>query len=205
MKLQRLKIKNFRLLGDVELNLEDQTTLVVGRNNSGKTSFTEVIRRFAEDKRAAFKIQDFSIECYENFCRALKAWNEEKENDEVRALLPYIEQHAIYERWDFSLNVVGNQSLAMTDISIFYCPSRRRRVRNDDEPMLLPGWTGGGNDYGGCMGRGNGYFNSPRGGPCVHPFQSRSDIMGRIRAGIFGPNSATRRAHNASRNALPAA
>ncbi|MGK2925797.1 MAG: AAA family ATPase [Lysobacterales bacterium] len=37
MKLRHAKIKNFRLLADVQLALEDLTTVVVGRNNSGKT------------------------------------------------------------------------------------------------------------------------------------------------------------------------
>ena len=46
MRIHRVFIKNFRLLADVELVLEDQTTVVVGRNNSGKTSLSEVMRRF---------------------------------------------------------------------------------------------------------------------------------------------------------------
>ncbi|MCA8334058.1 AAA family ATPase [Burkholderia cepacia] len=45
MKLRHVQIKNFRLLSDVDLALEDLTTVVVGRNNSGKTSLSEVIRR----------------------------------------------------------------------------------------------------------------------------------------------------------------
>ena len=43
MKLKRVKVKNFRLLQNVELVLEAETTLIVGRNNSGKTSLSEVI------------------------------------------------------------------------------------------------------------------------------------------------------------------
>lgn len=91
MKLNRIKIKNFRLLRDVELFLEDQTTVVVGRNNSGKTSLSEVIRRFTSEKSAAFQVQDFSIECYDEFWTAIKADTEGKDQKEVRALLPYIE------------------------------------------------------------------------------------------------------------------
>ena len=93
MKLNRVKIKNFRLLRDVELVLEDQTTLIVGRNNSGKTALSEIIRRFTSNtyKDATFQIQDFSIACYDEFCAALKAKNDGKEDVEIRGLLPYIE------------------------------------------------------------------------------------------------------------------
>lgn len=91
MKLSRAKIKNFRLLRDVELFLEDQTTVIVGRNNSGKTSLSEVIRRFTSDKSATFYLPDFSTECYEEFCVAFEAKKKEKEEPEIRALLPFIE------------------------------------------------------------------------------------------------------------------
>lgn len=97
MKLHRVQIKNFRLLQDVELNLEDQTTLVVGRNNTGKTSMPEVIRRFLSKNQPAFRIQDFSIGCYDAFCEALQALREGKEEQEVRELLPYIELRMFFE------------------------------------------------------------------------------------------------------------
>jgi predicted ATP-dependent endonuclease of OLD family len=99
MKLNRAKIKNFRLLRDVELVLEDQITLIVGRNNSGKTSLSEIIRRFTSDKNATFQIQDFSIECYDDFCKALEAKNKGMEEPEIRALLPYIELRMFF-RYD---------------------------------------------------------------------------------------------------------
>lgn len=99
MKLNRAKIKNFRLLRDVELFLEEQTTVIVGRNNSGKTSFSEVIRRFTSDKSATFQIQDFSSECYDEFCAAFKAKKDGKEDHDIRALLPFIELRMFF-RYD---------------------------------------------------------------------------------------------------------
>ena len=39
---------------DVELVLEDRTTVVVGRNNSGKTSLSEVMRRFLIEPNPKF-------------------------------------------------------------------------------------------------------------------------------------------------------
>lgn len=91
MKLKRIKVKNFRLLRDAEIVLEDGITLVVGRNNSGKTSLTEVLQRFTSDKRQPFKIQDFSTACYDEFCAALASWQTTANEEETRKLLPYIE------------------------------------------------------------------------------------------------------------------
>ena len=75
MHIHKVIVRNFRLLADAELVLEDQTTLIVGRNNSGKTSLSEAIRRFLVDQNPRFQIEDFSIASYDGFCEALKAKN----------------------------------------------------------------------------------------------------------------------------------
>lgn len=43
MQLSKIKIKNYRLLIDAELEVEPKTTLIVGRNNTAKTSCFECI------------------------------------------------------------------------------------------------------------------------------------------------------------------
>lgn len=91
MRIHHVKIKNFRLLADVELVLEEQTTVIVGRNNSGKTSLSEVMRRLLTDSSATFQLEDFSSACYDDFCMALDARNQGLEDDAVRALVPAIE------------------------------------------------------------------------------------------------------------------
>jgi putative ATP-dependent endonuclease of the OLD family len=99
MRVHRIQIKNFRLLADVELVLEDQTTVVVGRNNSGKTSLSEVIRRFLIESNPTFKIEDFSSASYDGFCDALNAKRNGLADNEVRALIPSIELK-IFFRYD---------------------------------------------------------------------------------------------------------
>ncbi len=99
MRIHKVTVRNFRLLADVQLVLEDQTTLVVGRNNSGKTSLSEAIRRFLVDQNPKFQIEDFSNASYDRFCDALMAKNEGRDDDEVRALIPSIELRLLF-RYD---------------------------------------------------------------------------------------------------------
>ncbi len=61
MKLSRVALTNFRRLQDVEFTLENDNTLLVGPNNSGKTSATVAFRFFF--KRAEFTINDFNVAC----------------------------------------------------------------------------------------------------------------------------------------------
>jgi predicted ATP-dependent endonuclease of OLD family len=60
MRLTIVTVKNFRLLRNVTLTLEDCATVVVGRNNSGKTSLTELFRRLLSEKSPSFRLEDFS-------------------------------------------------------------------------------------------------------------------------------------------------
>jgi putative ATP-dependent endonuclease of OLD family len=90
MQLRKIETKNFRLLHDVSLLLEKKTTVIVGRNNCGKTSLTEVLKRVLEDGTVSFRLEDFSFSAHAGFWEAFKANIEEKGEEEIRQLLPTI-------------------------------------------------------------------------------------------------------------------
>jgi putative ATP-dependent endonuclease of the OLD family len=91
VRIESTEIRNFRLLADVALALEDQTTVIVGRNNSGKTSLSEIMKRLLTDANASFQLEDFSSACYDGFCAALNAHNAGEADEVVRSGLPVIE------------------------------------------------------------------------------------------------------------------
>jgi predicted ATP-dependent endonuclease of OLD family len=90
VKIKTIKIRNFRLLHNISLQLEDETTVVVGRNNCGKTSLSDIIRKFLSE-RSTFEIEDFSSGCYDKFCAAHRAHLKGADVKEVRALVPSID------------------------------------------------------------------------------------------------------------------
>ena len=59
MKIKSIKIKNFRRLECVDIDIEANETIFVGPNNSGKTSATAAMRCFLANKD--FKVHDFSV------------------------------------------------------------------------------------------------------------------------------------------------
>lgn len=91
MQLKSIKARNFRLLYDVVLLLEKQTTVIVGRNNSGKTSLTEVMHRLLKENRPSFRLEDFSLGTHQGFWDALVAAKAGRLESEVREILPAIE------------------------------------------------------------------------------------------------------------------
>ncbi len=90
MYVQKIEVSNFRLLENVVLSLEKRTTVIVGRNNSGKTSLTELFRRLLSDKSPYFRLEDFSLSVHKNFWQAYQQLQSGEEESTVRATLPTI-------------------------------------------------------------------------------------------------------------------
>lgn len=91
MKITNIKIRNFRLLDNVEINLEEITTAIVGKNNSGKTSFSEIFNVFMNNKK--FEFEDFSMTSHQSFSSAYKLYKEitpENKEDKIKEILSTI-------------------------------------------------------------------------------------------------------------------
>ncbi|MEA2564381.1 MAG: putative ATP-dependent endonuclease of the family [Acidobacteriota bacterium] len=63
MKLRSISLRNFRLIEDQIINLETSgaATILVGPNNSGKTSVAEAIAAFLDYTGRGFSVYDFSL------------------------------------------------------------------------------------------------------------------------------------------------
>ena len=54
IRLSNIKIKNYRLLIDAELKVDDSITLIVGRNNTAKTSCAELIDKVLKNRALSY-------------------------------------------------------------------------------------------------------------------------------------------------------
>lgn len=59
MYISKIKIKNFRLLRDTTLDLEKDISLLIGKNNTGKTSFLVLLEYFFGSEK--FQYNDFPV------------------------------------------------------------------------------------------------------------------------------------------------
>ena len=59
MKISSIEIKNYRLLQDAILDLDAKTTVIVGRNNTGKTSLLHLLNQILDNKPLFYN--DFPI------------------------------------------------------------------------------------------------------------------------------------------------
>jgi putative ATP-dependent endonuclease of the OLD family len=63
MKIKSIHIKNYRLLKDFKLDLEDELSLVLGKNNTGKTSILSALDKFinSNSDKNKFTSDDFNL------------------------------------------------------------------------------------------------------------------------------------------------
>lgn len=61
MKIYKLEVENFRLLKLFSFDLEEELSLVIGKNNTGKTSILSVLDKFLNEK-SKFSYDDLNIE-----------------------------------------------------------------------------------------------------------------------------------------------
>lgn len=70
-----IEINRFRRLGNVQVSIDPTTTILVGANNSGKTSILLAIRKFLADS-PAFGAFDLSVDQWSKLRKLGEAWEE---------------------------------------------------------------------------------------------------------------------------------
>ncbi|MFD1674813.1 ATP-dependent endonuclease [Alicyclobacillus fodiniaquatilis] len=64
MEISKIEIYNYRLLKDLKLDLERNLSLIIGKNNTGKTSVLSILNKFIGDRSTSntFMYDDFNLE-----------------------------------------------------------------------------------------------------------------------------------------------
>lgn len=100
MQLSKIKIKNYRLLIDSELEIDPKTTLIVGKNNTAKTSCFEFICNVLKGKNVSF--DDYPLSKRKDLYRDLTLFMKKKLSYED--LLKQLEVISIDFLVDYSLD-----------------------------------------------------------------------------------------------------
>lgn len=73
VKIAKVSVDGYRLLSGFELDLRDDLSLVIGKNNTGKTSLLNVLNAYLSGSQPSFSFEDFSIDTQRDLLRALAA------------------------------------------------------------------------------------------------------------------------------------
>lgn len=88
MKLKNVEIRNYRLLNNLtkenNVNVDKETTLIVGKNNSGKTSFSHLFELFLRGGK--FNWEDFPVESHNKFIELFQDFVRAKDKKDLDLL-----------------------------------------------------------------------------------------------------------------------
>ncbi|WP_276932568.1 ATP-dependent nuclease [Dubosiella newyorkensis] len=111
MKLKKIKIKNFRILQNLDLDIEDDLSLILGKNNCGKTSLLAILEKFIGSQRAAnpFSYHDFNChfrkELYNSIEKGLDWGSLDEKGIELYIYIQYGEDEDISNLQPFMLDL----------------------------------------------------------------------------------------------------
>jgi predicted ATP-dependent endonuclease of OLD family len=86
MNIFKIEIENYRLLKDFSVDLEKELSLVIGKNNTGKTSILSILNKFLNSsERNKFYFDDFNIDFKKKLKEKIEA-EEAIEEDNYKSL-----------------------------------------------------------------------------------------------------------------------
>ena len=121
MYLEKVEIHNFRLLEDVEFTFHKKSTLIVGKNNSGKTSLNALFKQI--NNLNDLRIEDFNINSFEQFIEffKLESYNKDFELPEISIIfyLKYLNDSDLAILSDFIIDL--DDEIDYVKILVKYC------------------------------------------------------------------------------------
>lgn len=78
------------MLKEMDIDFEDTLSLIIGKNNSGKTSFLIILQRFLSENKPEFVFEDFSLEVQQKILELENKLLKAEEYDEIALSLKLV-------------------------------------------------------------------------------------------------------------------
>lgn len=155
MYLKKIEIQNYRLWKHSEIELEPESTVIVGKNNTGKTSFIDFIQLIVNDKNKKLSFDDYPLSERNTLYSTIKNYLEDTISFEDLSnffILPSIKMHVDYslEKDDdplenlspFIIDTDDSITEALIDAEYNFIGSKEqfdiifpKSIKDEDEPI----------------------------------------------------------------------
>ncbi|WP_445722628.1 AAA family ATPase [Flavobacterium sp.] len=141
MKIKQIQVKNYRLLKDFKLDLEDELSLVLGKNNSGKTSILSILDKFINSEKSKFTSEDFNL-VFKNELKLLVEDDYEKTEEEfekigkdigikLRLVIEYFEKDDLSNICNVMMNLDPDNNFVVLGFDLVINYDRYKKIRKD--------------------------------------------------------------------------
>ncbi|SHG67618.1 Predicted ATP-dependent endonuclease of the OLD family, contains P-loop ATPase and TOPRIM domains [Fodinibius roseus] len=134
MRINKIEISNYRLLKDFDINLEENLSLVIGKNNTGKTSFLSVLERFLTFSKDRFSFEDINLESKQSFKEKFIQDNFEEEYSfgiTLKLYIHYDEEDNLSNISEVMLNLEPDQNVVVIEFSYSILYEEIQRLKKD--------------------------------------------------------------------------
>ncbi|WP_366184158.1 ATP-dependent endonuclease [Flavobacterium ovatum] len=141
MKIKQIQIKNFRLLQDFKLDLEDELSLVLGKNNSGKTSILAVLDKFINSEKSKFTSEDFNLFFKNQLNQLIEDTNQKTEKEfenlgkdigiKLRIVIEYFEKDDLSNICNVMMNLDPDNNFVVLGFDFVINYDRYKKIRKD--------------------------------------------------------------------------
>jgi AAA15 family ATPase/GTPase len=110
MKITKIIINNFRLLKNIEIDLEEDLSLIIGKNNCGKTSVLSALSKFFGEQKStvSFNYDDFNIDFQKELFNCIENQGQEWKKQKIQGIEVYI-----FIQYDDTDNLANISSLML--------------------------------------------------------------------------------------------
>ncbi len=105
MRIKHIKVDNFRLLNRSHLDMTDGLTLVVGKNNTGKTSFAVLLEKFLTNSNPNFNYHDFPVSLRDRLHELSEETNSDELSIRLSLCIEYSDEDSLENISEFMLDL----------------------------------------------------------------------------------------------------
>lgn len=135
MQIKKIKIENFRLLHDFTIDLEEDLSLVIGKNNTGKTSLLSLLERFLRGDQNNFTFHDFNIPFQKEIKKAVNEGIAKDDFKDVgiglKMYIEYFKADSLENISDLILNLEPNENILVLSFGYSLNYERYTRLKED--------------------------------------------------------------------------
>jgi predicted ATP-dependent endonuclease of OLD family len=134
MKIEKIVIKNYRLLKDFKIDLENNISLVIGKNNTAKTSFLLLLNKFLNDNKR-FSFDDFNIEIQEEIGKVIDKTNDDSDYFylTLKLYISYNHCDSLENMSNLILNLSPDENILVLSFEYYIDKENIEKAQNDFE------------------------------------------------------------------------
>lgn len=146
MKIESIYINNFRLLKDFKIDLENSLSLVLGKNNTGKTSFLTCLDKFINNSdKKKIVAEDFNLDYKKQIQRIISQANELTEEEfnkniygiKLRLVIAYGEDDNTCNISDLMMDLDPDHNKIILGYEYFLHYNQYKEIRKEYEIFKL--------------------------------------------------------------------